>query len=843
MYDLEVAHREHNFLLPNGIVTSNSHLVDMMRETGVDARNPEFTSLKENWLSRDRPNQGPTHESQYFDQLQGAKSWGKGGTRPPGSFQKFPLSSGKWDSMANYHRMHQGLTDLVNRHRTDGRSATRELMENKVKFGAHQRRKGQVDPFPGIPVNGLAPKTTRYLFGMLGAENVVVPDTHVSRHLFGLDKDKDSATIDYVKRVLWDEKNTPVLEGIDRYYAKHHPAVRFLREHPKYGALFSEDEQALFPAFWRHWLAIPPDERARGMKGQGFNAETDHTPFWRAVDPYVAKSEESTRWRLPAETAAQHDRWVREHGDVPALMLYYHYLAPKLMGDGQQLGKNLRKSSEPLDVLLGERGDPQHLDHAKQVFNRWAGGEGRGYDFRDNIRQRFDVHLTNTRRYYDTTTHEYTLIPRGGRKERMPPMYEGDDREKYHYVSEQQPDGPEFLDDVPEPGLAWRGMDHEGWGAAQKHGEIRSFGNYNLKGQDGLTFYSSEPSTGASYATGYAPWQHQPGFNTPGVVVGVPAEGMRLPGEEGVPAGGNELGAPHGVKLGDVRHIYHAMPYAIRPGTIELSTGHDGSVSEGSRNSPNARVRFVKKSEDLAKGHFDKLLTDKGRAMGVDPISPAQAVHGHDSFFHEPTCSDASCVGCNDGIAGKTHGRSGMGHQADCGDPNCGGACTSGQSRQSNLGKVREWSGGPFLSAKLDDKYEIKLLQHGEGKKADFRLEIRPKAWHPHESASIGIITTHGENSGIKSGPFKYGSTLRYLRGTRQDLEYQLDGTRHPDLNRGTIHRQPMKRFHRPHIPALIDAASKLVNHVIGSRKNEKYYGFKDEFLNSVSAREPGFED
>lgn len=76
------------------------------------------------------------------------------------------------------------------------------------------------------------------------------------------------------------------------------------------------------------------------MKSQAFNAETDHTPFWRAVDPYVAKSEESTRWRLPAETAAQHDHWVREHGEVPALMLYYRYLAPKLMEDGQRLDKS-----------------------------------------------------------------------------------------------------------------------------------------------------------------------------------------------------------------------------------------------------------------------------------------------------------------------------------------------------------------------------------------------------------------------------------------------------------------------------------------------------------------------
>ena len=360
MYDLEVAHREHNFLLPNGIVTSNSHLVDMMRETGIDARDPDFTKLKDNWLSRDRPDRGPTHESQYFDQLQGARSWGKGGSRPPGSFQKFPLSSGKWDSMANYHRMHQGLTDLVNRHRTDGRSAVRVLMEDKVKFGAHQRRKGQVDPFPGIPVNGLAPKTARYLFGMLGAENVVVPDTHVSRHLFGLDKDKDSPTIDYVKRVLWDERNTPVLEGIDRYYAKHHPAVRFLREHPKYGSLFSEDEQALFPAFWRHWLAIPPDERGRGMKSQAFNAETDHTPFWRAVDPYVAKSE-SARWRLPAETAAQHDRWVREHGEIPALMLYYRYLAPKLMEH------DLEKSEDLNKMAVSQK--------AQQQARYWQGGQ------------------------------------------------------------------------------------------------------------------------------------------------------------------------------------------------------------------------------------------------------------------------------------------------------------------------------------------------------------------------------------------------------------------------------------------------------------------------------------
>jgi hypothetical protein len=343
MCDLEVAHPKHNFLLPNGVVTSNSHLVDSMKHTGIDARNPAFASeaSKQDWTRRDSPTTPPEHSPEHWDRLgQQIRVKGKEAKRPAGALMSFMLANNKFKNMAKYHKLHEQLTDLVNRHRADARGAVAELMEHKAKAGLHDAARvrnalaGKPDSgeYPGPVVAGLAPKTARYTLGMMGGGNVQVPDTHFTRYLFGLEKGRDNETIDKIKSVLWNENNTHVLDAIDRYYAANHDAVKHMVSHPKYKHLFANAEEAVFPAFWKNWVGIVPHERARGMGTGGANESTDHRPFWEAVEPFLkAEGAEDFDESLPARTATLHNAWVREHGEVPALTMYYAMLVPKLL--------------------------------------------------------------------------------------------------------------------------------------------------------------------------------------------------------------------------------------------------------------------------------------------------------------------------------------------------------------------------------------------------------------------------------------------------------------------------------------------------------------------------------
>lgn len=324
------------------------HLVDSMKHKGIDARDPAFAGIKDDWMSRDRPDKlpdklpdnSPEHWERLKNQIR-LKNDSKGSGRKVGDLASFMLANNKFDNMEKYHKLHDQMVDLVSRHRDDSRSAVRELMHHKDQAGLHDSRrkaamkagKPDIGPYTAGPaVNGLAPKTARYTYGMLGGGNSMVPDTHFARYLFGLEKGKDNRTIGALKDMMWNEKNTPVLEGIDRYYGQHHDAVAHMQQHPQYKHLFADNpERAIFPAFWKNWVGIAPHERARGYNTGAFNEHTDHRPFWETIDPFLGKSEEDHDTSLPARTATIHNQWVKQFGEMPAMMMYYRHLVPRLL--------------------------------------------------------------------------------------------------------------------------------------------------------------------------------------------------------------------------------------------------------------------------------------------------------------------------------------------------------------------------------------------------------------------------------------------------------------------------------------------------------------------------------
>lgn len=341
-----------------------AHLVDSMKERGIDARDPRFVEGRQDWLSRDRSGNYPQTARDYFTGYMNAgvtlKTPSKTSGREAGDVASFMLPDNAYDNMSKYHELHPHIMDLVNTHRHDARAAVAELMNHKrqaTNWNNVRQRKikeghGDIGPYQGANVPGLAPKTGRYMYAMMGGSNVHVPDTHFTRYLFGLEKNLDTNSINYLKQVLWNPNNSHVLDGIDRFYAKHHPAVEHMMQHPTFGKQFASREDAIFPSFWKNWVAIVPHERARGMRTGGANAETDHRPFWEAISPFIKKSEGATD--LPIRTAQLHAQWAQQHGEVAAQMMYYAYIVPMLLRAQESSIQKMQRIADSLQKATAE---------------------------------------------------------------------------------------------------------------------------------------------------------------------------------------------------------------------------------------------------------------------------------------------------------------------------------------------------------------------------------------------------------------------------------------------------------------------------------------------------------
>lgn len=217
-------------------------------------------------------------------------------------------------------------------------------LKDHLSEHAEKTAQEKVGDYAGTPVPGLAPKTGRFTFTILGGGNTFVPDTHVIRHLFGMDPDKDGDTLAYLKSVLWNANNHHVLEDMDRWYSKNHPAAQLMQNHPKWGDTFKDDpEQANFPAFWRHWCCIAPDERARGIVNKSANEFSTHEPFWMGIDKYVnpvKKNEQDIDPKFIGKILAMHKQYEEDYGEIPAQMMFFHHVVPHLLEATQHREKH-----------------------------------------------------------------------------------------------------------------------------------------------------------------------------------------------------------------------------------------------------------------------------------------------------------------------------------------------------------------------------------------------------------------------------------------------------------------------------------------------------------------------
>ena len=180
-----------------------------------------------------------------------------------GDILKMQYLNAASDKLAHYPKLHSYISDLVKRHGTDSRSFVSQMMADKASGN-----------LPEIIGAGFGPKIGRYFHSMLGGGNAIGVDTHLIRHLFGLDSQRDSEALKHLKDVLWDPRNHHLLNGLDEFYHKNYPTVKFVQDKYFGGR---DTDQANFPAFWLHWLSIAPHEKMLGIgKPQAAHNASDH---------------------------------------------------------------------------------------------------------------------------------------------------------------------------------------------------------------------------------------------------------------------------------------------------------------------------------------------------------------------------------------------------------------------------------------------------------------------------------------------------------------------------------------------------------------------------------------
>lgn len=318
-----------------------------------------------------------------------------------------------------YHRLHPFLHDLMKKHGMNGQKIAEELIKAKENFESwknqqrvkfdkpladweRKRKKelkgegltddkikqivseertkereklgtwGSLDDklaYAGPVIEHLSNKTLRYMVGMLGYGDMHVPDTHFTRHYFGMNptaRDPESRkAVENIKAALLDPANAHILNQIDEHYRKNHPVVKWVQKRYFNGR---DDVHSVFPGFWAHWLNIAPHERATGRRpaeqDEEANESSTHAPYWWAVaqqmkkhgipgwDKMIFKGEHPMA-HLPMQVRiAQALREIHEsHGPVGAQIAYF-LMVPALMdSQGKDHAKMIRKM-ESLTIEL-----------------------------------------------------------------------------------------------------------------------------------------------------------------------------------------------------------------------------------------------------------------------------------------------------------------------------------------------------------------------------------------------------------------------------------------------------------------------------------------------------------
>jgi hypothetical protein len=419
-----------------------SRLHDTTKQMGLDVRSPQFAQAfepggegREQWKLSDSPVELPKLSRDYWEKIKPVitqTAFSPDTLRDKGDIIALGPTESFSNRLMHYPAFHDYFSYLARGHRENSRALVAEMMRDKAN--------------PKLPKDhpmklgvGLGTKTSRYAASMMGGGNTVVPDTHFVRHTFGLDSQKDSDTSDYLKSLLWEPKNHHLLENLDLYYHKHHPAVKFVQDkyfngHPT--------ENAIFPAFWLHWLTIAPHEAHQGI-GKPYAAKnlTNHAPFFDAVkqildkhglDSKIKKNEENSNpvW---ARSAAAMVELEHKLGSAPASLAFYAYIVPQLLNEKSVKRKkstefNLNKTESGIKLVhysrtpsLKEiRADKMGTDAPSQEYKRGLPEIQRAYYYlhgtepedivKQGAKSKYTVTLDPQHKLYDLATDKHGLV-------------------------------------------------------------------------------------------------------------------------------------------------------------------------------------------------------------------------------------------------------------------------------------------------------------------------------------------------------------------------------------------------------------------------------------------------
>lgn len=265
------------------------HYMDMLHEGLVDPFRPISEKAIENFTTRSISGEHPKWNRAFYAN-QGLNV-DADGTNATESDEQDKGDLPQIQGMRTAHLLFPRLEHLVAKYKDDGQGISAELMNLKHK---HDLEHGTTHP----DVKGYGPKLTRYLLGMMGSGNHIVPDRHMVRSAFDLELaphptksgkfQTDPVLSKLTTQVVTDPKNEGLLRAMDHNFFVHHPAVKHVLQ--KFSKHFTGREaQAIFPAFWLHWLTIKHYDQARNKPHVGFNTDTDHKVFWDSVKDEMIK--------------------------------------------------------------------------------------------------------------------------------------------------------------------------------------------------------------------------------------------------------------------------------------------------------------------------------------------------------------------------------------------------------------------------------------------------------------------------------------------------------------------------------------------------------------------------
>jgi len=173
------------------------------------------------------------------------------------------------------------------------------------------------------------------------------------------------------------------------------------------------------------------------------------------------------------------------------------------------------------------------------------------------------------------------------------------------------------LPDKKSDNIMYRGMSSEEFDQALKTGHFKSKGDYNVQGQDDLTYWSSRPSQAQNYASSFAPWQFKPTFERPAYVVGVKRKNVaRIDAD-------TELGVSGKTPVNDVVEIYKGDVHAITPGRHHIVD--DWGTPRISGSSLESHVTWSKYDKGVTKKITDDIRPAK---ENINTVIDANTVGG-----------------------------------------------------------------------------------------------------------------------------------------------------------------------------------------------------------------------